>query len=91
MPRSPNISYYHYSSEELDADNNVIDIRFYMTLRELESKFNKSRTTFHRVMVDPNRMIKSLPNFRFKKVHLPVYRRVINDVFSPALVAEMMK
>ena len=68
MPRSPNISYYHYSSEELDADNNVIDIRFYMTLRELESKFNKSRTTFHRVMVDPNRKVKSLPNFRFKKV-----------------------
>ena len=89
MRRNPNSSFYHYSSEELDADGNVVDIRFYMTLKDLEAKFQKSSTTFHRVLVDPNRRIQSLPNFLFKRVHVPVYKRVINDVFSPSLVAEL--
>ena len=88
MRKNQNKSFYHYSVEEVDAKDNVVDVRFYMTMREMEAKFQKSRITFHRCPNDPNRRIKALPNLKFKRVHIPVYKQVTNDVFSPSLVAE---
>ena len=88
MRKNPNKSFYHYSSEEYDSDGNIIDIRFYMTLFELQERFKKSRFTFNMVLNDPNRKIKSLPSFKFKRVHIPVYKQVINDVFSDGLLDE---
>lgn len=88
MRKNQNKSFYHYSSEEYDSEGKVIDIRFYMTLRELESKFKKSRFTFNLVLNDPDRRIKTLKNFKFKRVHIPVYNQVINDVFSNDLINE---
>jgi len=89
MRKNANKSYYHYSSEEFDNDGNIIDIRFYMTLKELESKFKKSRFTFNMVLNDPERRIKTYPKFRFKRVKVPVYNQVVNDVFSNDLVEEL--
>ena len=72
MRKNQNKSYYHYSSEEFDKDGKTIDIRFYMTLKELENKFKKSRFTFNLVLNDSERKIKTLPNFKFKRVHRQV-------------------
>ena len=88
MRKNPNKSFYHYSSEEYDKEGNLIDIRFYMTLFDLVEKFNKSRFTFNMALNDPDRVIKSLPNFKFKRVRIPVYKQVINDVFSEGLLDE---
>jgi len=88
MRKNANKSFYHYSSEEFDNDGNIIDIRFYMTLKELESKFKKSRFTFNMVLNDPERRIKAYPKYRFKRVKVPVYNQVVNDVFSNDLVDE---
>ncbi len=88
MRKNANKSYYHYSTEEYDKEGNIIDIRFYMTLKELENKFKKSRFTFNLVLNNPERRIKTLPNIKFKRVHLPVYNQVINDVFSNDLINE---
>ncbi len=88
MRKNGNKSFYHYSSEEYDKDGVLVDIRFYMTLKEMEDKFKKSRFTFNLCLNDPNRRMKAYPNFLFKRVHVPVYNQIINDIFSNDLIDE---
>ena len=80
MRKNKNKSYYHYCVEEFDNNENLINKKYFMTLNELEETYKKSRFTFNRILNNPNIKIKSLPNLSFKRVRIPVYNTVLNNL-----------
>lgn len=84
MPKSGgeiNKNFYKYASKEYDENNNIVDVRFYITQFDLIEKFPMSRVTLQRYFREKKR-IKKYKNIEFEKVRIPVYKRVVNDVFS---------
>jgi hypothetical protein len=75
---SINKSFYHYCVEEYDQHETLISKKHYLTLTELEHTYKKSRFTFNKLL--NNEKIKSLPNIKLKKVHIPVYNIVPNNI-----------
>lgn len=83
MPRkNPNKSYYHYAIKEFDKQGNVININFYMTQYDIMDKLGVSHQTICNHLKNENHKLRKYKNLKIEKVYLPVYKRVINDVFS---------
>ncbi len=83
MPRkNPNKSFYHYSTKEYDDLNNISNIKFYMTLYDLQKDFKVSLHSINVALNKNNYRLRKYKNFEFERVHVPVYKRIVNDVFS---------
>ncbi len=76
-----NKNFYKYAVKQYDNFNNIIHIQFFMTQSELIEKYKMSRMTLQRYFKDHKR-IKKFKDCEFEKVRVPVYKRVVNDVFT---------
>lgn len=76
-----NKNFYKYAAKKYDKFNNLIDVQFFMTQYDLIAKYPMSRMTLQRYFNDLKR-IKKYKNLEFEKVRVPVYKRVVNDVFT---------
>lgn len=76
-----NKNYYKYAVKQYDDFKNLINVKFYMTQFDLCEKYPMSRITLQRYFKD-YKPIKKYKNFEFEKVRVPVYKRVVNDVFT---------
>lgn len=82
MPRkNPNKSNYNYSIKEFDKFGNIANISFFMTHYEIMEKYKISCPTIYRHLKSEI-PIKKLKNLKIERVKVPVYKRIINDVFS---------
>jgi len=83
MPRkNPNKSFYHYCTKEFDDHKNIINIKFYMTLFDLQNDYKVSLHSINIALNKEGYRLRKYKNFEFERVHVPVYKRIINDVFS---------
>ena len=83
MPRkNPNKSYYHYAIKEFDKEGNVMNIDFYMTQYEIMDKLGLSQQTICNHLRYNDHQFRKYKNIKIEKVYVPVYKRVVNDVFS---------
>jgi len=83
MPRkNPNKSYYHYAIKEFDKGGDIININFYMTQYEIMDKLGLSHQTICNHLRQENHIFRKYKNIKIEKVSVPVYKRIINDVFS---------
>ena len=83
MPRkNPNKSFYHYSVKEYDKLGNIINVKFYMTLYDIQQDFQVSLFSINQALNKENYRLRKYKRFEFNRVHVPVYKRIVNDVFS---------
>jgi len=82
MPRkNQNKNFYNYSIKKFDKFGNIEDITFYMTHYEIMDKYNISCPTIYKHL-KTDIPIRKLNNLKIERVKIPVYKRIINDVFS---------
>ena len=74
-----NKNFYKYSSKEYDENNEIIEIKFFITQLDLINDFPMSRITLQRYFKNKKR-IKKYNNIDFEKIKEPVFKRVLNDV-----------
>ena len=82
MRKNTNKSFYHYTTKEFNEAGEIINIKFYMTLYDLQNDFKVSSFSLNRALNKEKYRLRKYKNFEFERVHLPVYKRIINDVFS---------
>jgi len=78
MRKNKNISFYHYCVEEY-SDEKLVSKNYFLTMADLNAKYKKSRFTFNRVLNNPELKIRDLENLVFKRVHEPVFERVLKQ------------
>jgi len=76
-----NKNFYKYASKEYDEHNNLLNVNFFLTQYDLIKKYPMSRITLQKYFREKKR-IKKFSNIEFEKVRVPVYKRIVNDVFS---------
>jgi len=59
-----------------------MNITFYMTQYEMMDKLKVSQQTICSHLKNENHKFRNHKNIKIEKVYIPVYKRVINDVFS---------
>lgn len=89
MPRkNPNKSYYHYAIKEFNKEGELININFYMTQYDIMEKLGISHQTICNHLKQEGHRFRKYKNIKIEKVSVPVYKQVINDVFSDGLLDE---
>lgn len=82
MPRkNTNKTFYNYSIKKFDKFGEIENISFFMTHYEIMEKYNVSCPTIYRHL-KTEVPIRKLKNLKIERVKVPVYKKVINDVFS---------
>ncbi len=82
MRKNTNKSFYHYTTKEFNEAGEIINIKFYMTLYDLQKDFKVSLHTLNYALNKDKYRLRKYKNFEFERVHIPVYKKVANDVFS---------
>ncbi len=83
MPRkNPNKSFYHYAIKEFNKEGDLINIKFYMTQYDIMEKLGLSHQTICNHLKQEGHRFRKYKNIKIEKVSVPVYKRIINDVFT---------
>lgn len=76
MGRSANKSFYHY---EVTDRTTEAARRYFHTLKQVSQAYGISNNTINRRLNNTDHAALKHPNLLFKRVHVPVFKLVVND------------
>ena len=72
MARGALINNYHFKVIKYDIDNNIIEIKFYRTHKEICIDFNCSKNTIYQRINHPSKNSRIFKNIHIEQIRIPI-------------------
>jgi len=76
--RGPSNNAYHFKLHKYDIDNNLINIKYYKTAKEICNEYICCRNTIYEYLKHPEKPHYKLGNIKLERIHEPMHILVKN-------------